>query len=202
MPFRIKPHHIVIALGMLLLLSGAGMRVYASMTIHATIQRLVPARPQSLEFVPASVPLGEIPTRIAIPSLNLWNDLTIVYMRDGIWETADAAWHASSGVPGAGENIVIAGHSPSSDPDVWARSVFRQLAYLTPGDAIHVTAGAEYVYRVQHVFAIPESRASAPESVVWIASDAPERLTLVTCYPPHTADYRVIVIAALDPKGN
>lgn len=198
----------IIALsGVLLFLGGAGMRGYAQALMAQTERRLLAARPAAPgTLTRAATPSlssregagGEVdpPTLLRLPRLELWNTLEAVHNEDGIWETSDAGWHDTSSLPGQGGNIVIAGHSPSGRPDVWARSVFRQLAYLTPGEWIELTAGGRvYSYRVEAVFAIPASEAAAPEATIWLERGNHERLTLITCWPPHTAAYRVIVIA-------
>jgi LPXTG-site transpeptidase (sortase) family protein len=116
------------------------------------------------------------------------------------WQVADAGWYINSGVPGAGHNVILAGHSPSTEPNTWSHSVFRQLAYLQSDDRIELTAGSRtYLYTVAHVFAIPAAQADEPASQHWLQAGEAERLTLITCWPPHTAAYRVIVIAV--PAG-
>lgn len=197
-------------LGAVLLFGGAAMRGYAQWANNRTEARLLAARPLSPDAIPAAdhafPPADSAPTRLSLPDLGLWNDLIPLHIEDSldgpIWQTSDAGWHAppaqrnGRGWPGFGGNVVMAGHSPAADPGVWARSVFRQLAYLTPGDRVEVTAGQHvYRYRVAAVFAIPEREAHTPEAAAWIAPGSAERLTLVTCWPPHTAAYRVIVVA-------
>ncbi len=203
---------IALVFGGLLFAGGAGMRVYAKVTIGAAEQRLLAARPGSPAGITpragSFVPAGGPPTEIRLPGLGLWNRLEpveqTVSWKDGridvAWDVADAGWHTPSGWPGWGGNVVVAGHSPSRDPNTWSRSVFRQLAYLTPGDRIEMIAGSRrYVYEVARVFAIPEREAETPEAAAWIGRGDSERLTLVTCWPPNTAAYRVLVIA--QPAG-
>jgi LPXTG-site transpeptidase (sortase) family protein len=202
--------------GLVLLAGGVGMRVYAALTIAVTGQRLLAARPSfpladdraarlADPFTPADGP----PTQIRLPDLGLWNDLQPVAQQvtwrdgqiDAAWEVRDAGWHSPSGWPGYGRNVVIAGHSPSRDPGVWSRSIFRQLAYLNAGDRLELRAGTRiYTYAVSRVFAIPAGEADTETAASWIRADAVdtpsgERLTLVTCWPPNTAAYRVLVIA-------
>ncbi len=199
---------ILLVIGGALFASGAGMRVYASVSMAATERRLLAARPAapaeieapSVTFVPADGP----PTEIRLPDLGLWNTLAPVTEKvswqDGqivaAWDVADAGWHVPSGWPGWGGNVVIAGHSPSRDPHTWSRSVFRQLAYLSSGDRIEVTAGGRhYMYSVARVFAIPQAEADTLQAAAWIERGDSERLTLITCWPPHTAAYRIVVVA-------
>ena len=194
--------------GMLMLLAGAGMRVYAEVNMAQTEHRLIAARPVSpgnietrtSSFVPADGPT----TMIKLPALGLWNALEPVDdqfewvggQMTSAWDVGDAGWHIQSSWPGWGGNVVIAGHSPSRDSQTWPRSIFRQLAYLLPGDQIEMTAGSRtYLYQVSNVFVVSGTEAQSPAAVAWIAPFKAERLTLITCWPPHTAAYRVVVIA-------
>ena len=198
----------IILLGAALFMGGAGMRVYARINLMQAEQRLIAAVPPSPAavrgergaFVPADAP----PERVSLPAFGMWNGLTPVDQlaeRQGqqatmIWDVADAGWHKPSGWPGWNGNVVVAGHSPSLDPLTWAHSVFRQLPYLSLGDQIEVTAGRwVYVYAVSNVFALQALEASTPDGLAWLERGNSERLTLITCWPPNTAFYRVIVIA-------
>jgi LPXTG-site transpeptidase (sortase) family protein len=187
---------------------GAGMRVYASLTLAQVERRLIAARPASPAEIGSAAgvfePADGPPTEIRLPDLGLWNRLEPVNQRlswqngqiDVAWDVADAGWHVPSGWPGWGGNVVIAGHSPSRDPNTWSRSIFRQLAYLEPGNRIELVAGSRtYRYEVARVFAIHERDAQTPAATAWIERGDSERLTLITCWPPHTAAYRVLVIA-------
>jgi len=210
---------IVLVGGLLLFAGGAGMRVYAAVTLRLTEQHLISSRPASPSSLIASLPranegseVGNLPaeaapSRIELPDFGLWNNLEAVdetaaktLSNSGTvgldWDVSDAGWHIQSGWPGWGRNIVVAGHSPSLDPHTWPHSIFRQLAYLTPGNRIEVTAGSRiYGYVVAAVFAIPAREAATPEAAAWIASGSGEHLTLVTCWPPNTAAYRIVVVA-------
>jgi LPXTG-site transpeptidase (sortase) family protein len=202
---------IVLLVGAALFVGGAGMRIYASAVMSATERRLIAARPASPAAIGTHgrnilVPADGPPIEIRLPSLGLWNTLEpvnqTVSWHDGqmAWDVADAGWHVASGWPGWGGNVVIAGHSPSRDRQTWSRSVFRQLAYLSPGDRIEVTAGSRrYVYAVWRVFIIPEREADTSEAAAWIERGDSERLTLITCWPPQSAAYRVVVVA--QPTG-
>jgi LPXTG-site transpeptidase (sortase) family protein len=204
---------ICICTGLVMLASGVGMRVVAALNIAVTGQRLLAARPpfplagdRAVHAVDPFTPADGPPTQIRLPDLGLWNDLQPVTQQvvwrdgqiDAAWEVRDAGWHSPSGWPGYGRNVVVAGHSPSRDPGVWSRSVFRQLAHLNAADRLELRAGNRvYTYAVSRVFAIPAAEADTEAAAGWISADAAsgERLTLVTCWPPHTAAYRVIVLA-------
>jgi len=198
----------LLLIGGVMFTGGAGMRGYAQLTMRDTEQRLIAARPASPVQIETRrgyfIPADSAPTAIRLPNYQLWNTLEPVSARpawqngaiSSAWDVRDAGWLTPSGWPGWSHNVVIAGHSPSRDSRTWARSVFRQLAYLKAGDRIEVTAGKwRYVYEVARVFAIPERDAESPEAAAWIDPGSVERLTLITCWPPHTAAYRVIVVA-------
>jgi len=194
-------------LGAAIFAGGAGMRVYAQIVQAQTESRLLAARPASPEMLTSAhtvSPADGAPTHISIPSLGLWNDIDAVDMQPQVqgetlnldWAVADAGWYIQSGWPGWSGNVVIAGHSPSRNPATWTHSIFRQLAYLAPGDLIEVTAGSRvYTYAVSRVFAIAGTEGDSPAAIAWLDRSLSERLTLVTCWPPHTAAYRVIVVA-------
>lgn len=191
----------LLILGLALASLGMAMRVLARLEMDATERHLLAARPASPAVLPASVmptgaPAGSsaAPVAVRLPALGLWNELEAVALAAQL--DTDAGWDRHSGRPGQNGNVVLVGHSPSADPAIWPHSVFRQLAYLTPGERIEVLAGRHtYEYAVVTVFAIPAAEASAPEASAWIAPSTTERLTLVTCWPPHSAAYRVIVVA-------
>lgn len=193
--------------GLALTTGGAAMRAYAQLTNNHQRDVLLAARPDSPDEVWREAPRAALapadgdPARLRLPDYGLWNTLEPVSLdlEAMAWTTSDAGWHdlgAGWGKPGQGGNVVLTGHSPASDPAVWARSAFRQLAYLQPGDAVELDAGSRtYVYRVARAFAIPADEAGTPYAAQWITPGGPERLTLVTCWPPHTAAYRIVVVA-------
>ncbi len=197
----------ILLIGGLLFSGGAGMRLYADVMLRLTEGRLTAAKPNSLAEISAPPnafsPADGQPSEIRLPSLDLWNQLEPVKQQvswhEGqialAWNVRDAGWHAGA-LPGWGLNVVVAGHSPSLDPHIWPRSVFRQLAYLSAGDRVELTAGSRiYVYAVERVFAVSAAEAETAQGAQWIAPGSAERLTLVTCWPPNTAAYRVVVIA-------
>ncbi len=198
---------ICVLTGATLFLLGVGLRVYASAMDTAIEQRLLAARPATAASIAAPGqftfrPTYKMPDSIRLPTYNLWNTLEPVTVEMNgtngqfTWQAKDAGWHVASGLPGKGQNVVVAGHSPSSDRAVWSRSVFRQLAYLNLGDEIDLIAGnILYRYAVTAVFSIPAAEANTANAAAWLATDLGERLTLITCWPPSTAAYRVIVVA-------
>lgn len=187
--------------GLLLTMAGAGMRAVAQWDQQRVLDRLTARVPGSMTDTAVAFSRADgRPRQVRLPSFGLWNDLTTVDMVESpsglAWDVADAGWHRASGAPGFRRNVVLAGHSPSQDLATWQHSVFRQLAYLTPGEQIELTAGGRvYAYSVTAVFAVPAALAHMPEYTRWTAPGHTERLTLITCFPPHTAAYRVVAIA-------
>lgn len=194
---------LLLIIGLLLAGGGAGMRVYASFTLHLTEDRLLRDRPASPDEMPTSSVTFSLatvaPIEIRLPDYDLYNRLETVALwqtdAGALWQVSDAGWHLGA-KPGDGANVVIAGHSPSHTSEIWRHSIFRQLAYLHPGELIEVQT-SEHVYRygVVRVFAIPLAEAETAAAGKWIAPGNTERLTLVTCWPPHDPTTRVIVIA-------
>jgi LPXTG-site transpeptidase (sortase) family protein len=180
---------------------GAAMRGYARLSQQSHESVLLAARPLS-PHLPTSeislVPSNRAPSRLWLPNTPYWNSLEAVRQNGMLWQTSDAGWHNRSAWPGWGGNTVIAGHSPSGQASVWAHSVFRQLPYLRTGDPIALRAGHRtYFYRVETVFAIAASEGEHPDATQWLAPNLGQRITLITCWPPHSAAYRIVVIATL-----
>ncbi len=98
----------------------------------------------------------------------------------------------ASALPGQIGNFVLSGHSSN---DVFDRGeykfIFAQLERLAPGDTIYVNyAGVRYTYVVSRLETVnPEDSGK----LVYVA-DRPF-LTLVTCTPVGTAQYRLLVTA-------
>ena len=90
--------------------------------------------------------------------------------------------HASTGVPGSGKEVVIAGHR-----------VARALALLhrlSPGDTIYVYwDGFEYKYRVTGKYL------ADPEDPRILANASTETLRVYTCTPRYQGNRRVVVTA-------
>lgn len=207
---RVSRSVFLILLGVVLVAMGAGMRLVASAALRNREASLLNARPSaptqrtSYASVASLPPARSAPMSIRIPEMDLWNQVSpadvFISWNEGVpaqtWQVEDAGWYAPSGPPGWGRNVVIAGHSPVLDPEVWERSIFRILPYLEPGQVIELfTNEVVYGYQVAQVFAIPAKESQDQEVVAWIADSGDERLTLVTCFPPHTAANRVLVVA-------
>ncbi len=94
------------------------------------------------------------------------------------------------GVPG---NTVLNGHHNIDG------EVFGHLYELAQGDRITVYSGnRSFDYAVAQVMKLEERNmplAQREENARWVLPSADERLTLVTCWPPYTNTYRLIVVA-------
>ncbi len=112
-----------------------------------------------------------------------------------VWDVARYAvgHHQGSGNPGEGTNIVLAGHSGGYG------GVFRRLVEVQPGDEVMLyTAGGQYLYVVEEVLLLKEAGVPMEDrlnNARYMAPTEEERLTLITCWPVHIYDHRVIVLA-------
>ncbi len=90
--------------------------------------------------------------------------------------------HAGTADPGAGDNVVLAGHRNLG--------VFSLLYRLRAGDPIILYwAGKEHDYRVSKVFDV------GPTDTRILEQSGQERLTLYTCRPREMGDKRTVVVA-------
>jgi sortase A len=105
-----------------------------------------------------------------------------------------AGWHETSATLGQPGNTILNGHN-----NIYGE-VFRDLVDLEFGDTITLydNAGQTYVYEVQQQELLPESGQPISvriENADWIEATDDERITLISCWPYATNDYRVVVIA-------
>jgi len=119
---------------------------------------------------------------------------------DGEWDSpaADVGWAISSALPDEpGGNILMYGHN-----NMYA-SVFKDLGSLVPGDNIFLSnAEHTWQYTVAQVRILPVLEASDSQRAAYLAYLQPSvspRLTLISCWPPVSNTYRVVVIA--DPAA-
>lgn len=145
-------------------------------------------------------------SRIVIPSIKVDSKVIevgwSVQEQDGqpmaVWDVARYAvgHHRGSANPGAGGNVVLAGHVGG-----YGR-VFRDLYYVQPGDQITLySAGQQFLYVVEERLLVTEEGVSAEqraENARYIGAYPYEVVTLVTCWPasgPDKFTQRVIVRA-------
>lgn len=94
-------------------------------------------------------------------------------------------------LPGQGGNIVIFGHSSYyQDRPGNYKDIFKDLEKIKKGDIIKITLNSKkYLYKVSATYVVD------PGEVKYLNPSKEEKLTLITCIPPGTTRYRLIVIA-------
>lgn len=142
-------------------------------------------------------------TELEIPSVGIKTKIEQVgyqtIMVDGKpviqWDVAGyAASHdENSGNPGDGKNIVLTGH------DDWKGEVFKNLHEVKKGDIVTLTSPAgTFHYAVSQI--LYRQEVGMPLSFRlqtghYLDPTAPERVTLITCWPYGVDTHRLIVIA-------
>ncbi|MDD5370814.1 MAG: sortase [Anaerolineaceae bacterium] len=113
-----------------------------------------------------------------------------------MWKAPDkyaAGWHNSSATLGVPGNTVLNGHN-----NIYGE-VFRRLADLKIGDRIQVGSGSMvFVYKVSNKMTLEENKQSLGdrlEHARWLQPTDDERLTLVTCWPYWSNQYRLVLVA-------
>lgn len=114
----------------------------------------------------------------------------------GDWKVPNeykVGWLPTSGIPGAGGNIVLGGHH-----NVYGR-VFGRLIELEEGDIISIQVGEIlYLYQVDQTMLLAERDQPIDvrlSNAQWIKQSVEEKLTLVTCWPDWSNTHRVIIVA-------
>lgn len=142
--------------------------------------------------------------RIVIPSIEVDSPVVAVGWHqeelDGqiitVWDVARFAvgHHYGSGNPGEGTNIVMAGHVAGR-----AGAVFLRLIELQPGDEVVLYEDErQYLYVVEEVLLLLDAGRPLEERLQnarYMAPTDSEQLTLITCWPVHAYDHRLIVLA-------
>jgi LPXTG-site transpeptidase (sortase) family protein len=144
------------------------------------------------------------PTRLVIPVIRLnapiepvgWHIETLDGQKSNVWDVPlhfAAGWLKTSAPLGLPGNTVLDGHHNMYG------EVFKNLINLQIGDAITLySSSQERVYIVAQKLIL--QYAYQPIEVLranarYINPTADERLTLVTCWPPTSNTYRLIIIA-------
>jgi sortase A len=152
-----------------------------------------------------------IPDRIVIPAIKLdapvvmadFNYTDVEGETFGQWMAPSqygAGWHPNSALLGQVGNTVINGHHNEYG------EVFKDIVNLEIGDEIYVYSKEKkfsYVVanepmRLLELYQNVETRLN---NARWLAKTDDERLTLVTCWPPLSNTYRVIVVARPQSTG-
>lgn len=153
-----------------------------------------------------------IPDRIVIPSIKLdapvvvaeFNYTDIEGETFGQWMAPSqyaGGWQPDSALLGSVGNTVINGHHNEFG------EVFKDIVNLKVGDEIDVySQGKEFRYVVANeplvVLELYQNIETRLNNARWLARTDDERLTLVTCWPPLSNTYRVIVVARPMETGN
>ncbi len=172
----------------------------------ATLSAASPDNPTAT-VPPAPTPTPEppaVPGWISIPSIGLDAPIIVSHTKmvvvDGKtfaqWEAPNmlaAGWQEGSALLGEPGNTVLNGHHNIDG------EVFGHLYQLNQGDEIIVYSGQRaFHYAVSQVMKLEERNApleQRQENARWVLPSADERLTLVTCWPPTSNTYRLIVVA-------
>ncbi len=190
-------------------------------SIQGSAPNLIPEETEPAAFQPPVLrdtgqAVGSVPvepviasstiSRIVIPSIKVdskvievgWTVQEQNGQQVAVWDVAKYAvgHHRGSANPGAGGNVVLAGHVGG-----YGR-VFRDLYYVRPGDQIMLySAGQQFLYVVEERLLVTEEGVSAEqraENARYIGEYPYEVVTLVTCWPasgPDKFTQRVIVRA-------
>jgi sortase A len=193
--------------------NGSSVDLPATSTIE--FQTDIPSVPTSrpaLTAQPASAspiaepdqPIGLIPDRLVIPAIKVDAPIVPTKVKEIQYEGQTyyqwlapnkpaVGWHDSSALLGVPGNTVLNGHHNEYG------KVFKDLVTLQVGDLIEVHSGDQvFKYKVALNMLLPESFKSLSirlDNARWILPTNDERLTLITCWPPLSNTYRVIVVA-------
>lgn len=159
--------------------------------------------------LPTATPLPPPAVRLSIPAIKLNTSVIEITptekkisggLSNFTWEPAAYAvgHYSTSGNPGEGMNIVLAGHNNTLG------EVFRNLNQLSPGDEIVLfTEAGEFHYQVTGKYLIPYLGAEQEGDAqlqYYAAPQSSEMVTLISCWPYATNSHR-IVIAAVPVDG-
>ena len=144
------------------------------------------------------------PERIQIPSIGLVapvvsvksHQVTLYGQKVDQWLPPDlfaAGWHSGSASLGKVGNTVLNGHN-----NIYG-GVFDKLHNVAVGDTILMDSGNyTFEYQVTNTMTLKEKYESLGkrlQNAQWLLASSDERLTLVTCWPPNTNLYRLVVVA-------
>ncbi len=162
---------------------------------------LAPLIPQSTQTPPLP-PL--VPDRLVIPAIQVDAPIhpaayALVEIKGQVfqqWEAPNeyaAGWQSPGTFLGAPGNTVLNGHHNIDG------MVFGRLVDLAEGDIIEVYSGSTMLtYKISNKMILPERYESISvrlENARWLMPSTDERLTLVTCWPPESNTYRLIIVA-------
>jgi len=153
---------------------------------------------------PTALPPPPPAIRLSIPEIDLNSSIIEVSPLEifdssgqmaSVWDSAAYAvgHYETSGNPGGGRNIVLAGHNNTLG------EVFRYLDRLTPGDGLILyTEDREFDYVVQKKYIIPfvgDEDTGNAQLQAYSAPQSTEMVTLISCWPYATNANRIVVVA-------
>lgn len=156
---------------------------------------------------PTSTPTPASPSRIVIDAIEVDAPVEPVFrttveiegQTQAMWDVPGdgmAGWHHSSAPLNGHGNTVINGHNTTGG------EIFRDLYTVEAGELITVYAGlTPYTYTVTETLILPEAGQPLEvrrQNAHYILPTDEKRLTLVTCHPYGSLQYRLIVIAQPD----
>lgn len=127
----------------------------------------------SFSKVPESaVRMGERPTQIIIPSINVDLPIDEGEIKDGVWQISykNATHLSTSANPKGGGNIVIYGHNK--------KVIFGNLPYLKVGEKISIKTSDGNIYQ----YKVTEKTWVTPSRVDLVSPTNTEQLTIYTCW--------------------
>lgn len=131
------------------------------------------------QFVPADLFLLEIP-RLGLRRVFTDHADPATLRAFGVGHISWSPWPEEQGT------VIIAGHRTTYG------APFYPLDHLRPGDVVRLRMGKN-----TYVYAVTETVRVFPQQVDLVQSYQGHRLALVTCDPPYSARYRLVVFADL-----
>jgi LPXTG-site transpeptidase (sortase) family protein len=160
--------------------------------------------PAEIPPTPTPTPVPYQPTRIIISAIDLdapvvtttWEIVNVQGQEQTVWAVPPrraAGWHEDSAPLNVPGNTVINGHNTTRG------EVFRDLYKLEPGDRIVLYSDEiSFTYEITETLLLPEGGQPLEVRVTnakYIQPTRDERVTLVTCHPYASLEYRLVVIA-------
>ena len=156
-----KKHILLIASGLIIFTFGA-VNYYKVRILSFT---KTPAQSQTVQ-------IGELPSQILIPSIEIDMPVDIGEIKDNVWQISykNPTFLSSSNRPGSGGNVVIYGHNK--------KTILGNLPYLSLGQKIYIktTDNKMYVYEVY------KKEFVSPNRVDLVSPTNYEELTIYTCW--------------------
>jgi sortase A len=158
---------------------------------------------------PTATPPPLPPIRLSIPAIGLNTTVVETYPTKTtlwtgeekfVWQSVSFAvgHYDTSGNPGEGRNIVLAGHNNTQG------AVFRRLPELERGQQVLLyTEKGEFRYRVTEKTIVPYLGSEEEGDAMLRAYAAPqsaERVTMISCWPYATNAHRIVVVAEPFPE--